>query len=104
MITFGRKTSFAIEVLPLTSGPRDGDRSAELTWCGWSVWANGRNITAHTDLRDERISPTIHWPAIYLARWLVSAWPRLFECARWPLPTRARNAGLALRDLDRILV
>lgn len=104
MILFGRRDTFAIEAIPLQGGPADGDPSAELTWCGWAIWVEGMNLAANTRLDDDKVSPTINWPAIFLARWFVRSWGRLFEQPRWPIPTRVRNARLVEHELKRLAV
>lgn len=46
----------------------------------------------------------LHWPVIYLARWLVRSWPKLFEEQQWPLPGWYRNARDVCNGLDNRLL
>lgn len=100
MILFGRRDTFAIEAVPLRGGLPDGDASAAQTWCGWTIWVAGMNLSAHTRLDDDKVGPTVNWPAIFLARWFACAW---HEQPRRPVPTRVRNAPLVERESNRLV-
>ncbi|MBW2736592.1 MAG: ImmA/IrrE family metallo-endopeptidase [Deltaproteobacteria bacterium] len=104
MTLFGNKREFAIEILPLSCGPSDGDKAAQATWVSWSLWGQGKNLTLNTRLSDDEISTTVNWPAIYLARWFARSWPSLFYSSRWPRPSRARNARELAIELRRALL
>lgn len=99
MITFGDPKELAIQVSSLKGAPRESDPAAAATWVALELIVKGKNLTAHTHEDLGVFHRGIHWPGIYLARWLVRSWPGLFETARWPVPTLKRNA----RDVARIL-
>lgn len=99
MITFGRPRDFAIQLLPLRGAPPEPDPAAAATWVALELHVAGKNLTAHTHEDSGTFHAGIHWPAIYLARWLVRSWAGLFETARWPIATHDRNA----RDVAQLL-
>ena len=105
MILFGDKGTLAFELDPLAGPPADGDPSAAATWAKLLIWVDGRNIALHVHTNRE-VPPCagLHWPVIYLARWLVRSWPRLFEQQVWPIPGTYRNARSVCQELDRRLV
>lgn len=98
---FGDRHSFAFELRPLDGAPEESDPSASATWAALRIWVEGRNLAEHTHVRAERYHDALHWPAVYLARWLVHAWPAFFETQRWPIPGAWRNARRICAALDR---
>lgn len=103
MTLFGQRDLFGLEVDPLPGPPPEADPAAAATWCALRIWADGRNLTAHTRKESSTTSEALHWPAAYLARWFVRSWPGLWERAGWPLPGSVLDAGTACRRLDRRL-
>lgn len=101
---FGEKDTFAIKISPLAGGPRDASPTVNATWTALEIWVEGRNLCEHTHRDRETFHEAIHWPAIYLARWLVRSWEELFEVQRWPIPVQRRNALEVCRDLDERLL
>ncbi len=103
MTLFGRRDLWGIEVDPLPGPPEEPDPAAAATWCALRIWADGRNLAAHTRKGSSATSEAIHWPAAYLARWFVRSWPGFWERAGWPLPGTVIDAETACRRLDRRL-
>ncbi len=103
MITFGDPKVFAIRLLPLKGAPPEADPAAAATWVSLELSVTGKNLTAHTHEDSAVFHPGVHWPAIYIARWLVHSWNGLFEVARWPIPTLERNARDVALLMDRTL-
>lgn len=101
---FGDKDIFAIKISPLADGPRDASPSVNATWTALEIWVEGRNLCEHTHRDRETFHEAIHWPAIFLARWLVRSWEEMFEKQRWPIPVQRRNALEVCRDLDERLL
>ncbi len=96
----GNRRSWAWEVEPLRGGPEDPDPAAACTWCRMAIWVRGRNLLEHLRPGSDRVQPGIDWPAIYLGRWLVRAWPGLWE--RAGAPVAGPTGPLAVADaLDR---
>lgn len=105
MTLFGDKRTFAFELRALGGSPLEADPSAAATWAELLIWVDGRNVTRHVhEDREPQICEGLHWPVIYLARWLVRSWPRLFEQHIWPIPGSYRNARDVCRALDRRLL
>jgi Zn-dependent peptidase ImmA (M78 family) len=100
---FGQRDLWAIEVDPLPGAPVEHDPAAAATWCSIRIWAEGRNLTAHTRKQSATTSDALHWPAAYLARWFVRSWSGFWERAGWPLPGPIVDAELACRKLDQHL-
>ncbi len=103
MTIFGQRDLWAIEVEPLPGAPVEHDPAAAATWCSIRVWADGRNLTAHTRKQSSTASDALHWPAAYLARWFVRSWSGFWERAGWPLPGAIVDAELACWKLDQHL-
>jgi Zn-dependent peptidase ImmA (M78 family) len=102
---FGDKGSFAFELRPLSGPPPEGDPSAAATWAELLIWLSGKNVTQHLHLgREQHFCDGLHWPVVYLARWLVRSWHMLFEEQVWPIPGSFRNARDVCHKLDRHLL
>jgi Zn-dependent peptidase ImmA (M78 family) len=104
-LIFGDKGTFAFELRPLSGPPPEGDSSAAATWAELLIWLGGKNITQHLHLgREQHFCDGLHWPVVYLARWLVRSWHMLFEEQVWPIPGSFRNARDVCHKLDRRLL
>lgn len=103
MTIFGQRDQWAIEVEPLPGAPSEPDAAAAATWCAIRIWVHGKNLTAHTRKRAATTADALHWPAAYVARWWVRAWPGIWERAGWPLPGAIADAEVACRLLDQHL-
>ena len=101
---FGEKDTFAIKISSLADGPKDASPTVNATWTALEIWVEGRNLCEHTHRDRETFHEAIHWPAVFLARWLVRHWGDLFEVQRWPIPVQRRNALEVCRDLDERLL
>jgi Zn-dependent peptidase ImmA (M78 family) len=99
-MVFGKPHLFALVVAPLEGPPPEADVSAALTWAALEIWVGGRNLSAHTHTDDQSVHKALHWPTIYLARWIVRSWSSLFERQIWPLPEHERNAREMCEELD----
>ena len=100
MTIFGRRDTWAIELEPLAGPPPESDPAAAATWCAIRIWANGRNLSAHTRKDTMAAAEALHWPAAYLARWFVYGWHDLWERAGWPLAGAVVDAEDACSRLD----
>jgi Zn-dependent peptidase ImmA (M78 family) len=103
MNVFGRRDLWAIEVNPLSGAPSEPDPAAAASWCAIRLWANGKNLTAHTRKESSTMEDALMWPAAYLARWFVRAWPGFWNRAGWPLPGPVVDAESACWMLDKHL-
>ncbi|HEX7785999.1 MAG TPA: hypothetical protein VF653_07245 [Methylomirabilota bacterium] len=103
MTIFGERSLWAIEVDPLPGAPVEHDPGAAATWCSIRIWAEGKNLTAHTHKPSSRAFEALHWPAVYLARWFVRSWSGFWERAGWPLPGPEIDGESACRKLDQHL-
>lgn len=103
MTIFGQRDLWAIEIDSLPGAPVEHDPAAAATWCAIRIWAEGRNLTAHTRKQSATTSDALRWPAAYLARWLVRSWSGFWERAGWPLPGTIVDAEHACRTLDQHL-
>lgn len=106
MIRFGNRSDFAVHVLPLAGAPSDPDPAAAATWVALEIWVAGQNLSAHTHDDSGAFHTALHWPAIYMARWLVDSWPELYGSSRWPIraKTHPRTAAELLAEWDHELV
>ncbi len=101
---FGNKAVFAFVLKPLNGPPEEADASAASTWASLELWVEGRNLTAHTHLDDGLVHQGLHWPVVYISRWLVRSWPSLFEKQGWPIAGSFRNARSVASELDTRLI
>ncbi len=100
MTMFGRRDVWAIELDPLAGPPTEPEPAAARTWAAIRIWVEGKNITAHTRTDSATVSDALHWPAVNLARWFLSAWNGLWERAGWPLGVPLLDAREACLRLD----
>lgn len=100
MITFGKRDVWAIEVETLPGGPVEDDPAAVATWARIRIWAAGQNLTAHTRTDISRTYDSLHWPAAFLARWILHTWPAFWERAGSPLPNGLVSAARVCERLD----
>ena len=101
---FGTPSIFAFVLTPLSGPPEEADASAALTWAALEIWAKGRNLSAHTHTDDSTVHSALHWPLIYISRWIAKSWGELFERQAWPLPELDRNARDLAKELDKLAV
>jgi len=101
MTISGNRNTFSLVLNPLSGPPRDSDPSASATWAAMEIWAEGVCLTEHVHTGTDRSERAVHWPAIYLARWLVRNWSDCMEQQTWPLPESFRNARDVCQALDR---
>lgn len=97
---FGQRQRWAIEILPLAGPPADPDAGATATWAQIRLWANGKNLTAHTRTDTAEVNEGLNWPAVYLARWFLHGWDGLWNRHGWPLPGLEGDPSAACRKLD----
>src|SRR4051812_16405122 len=100
MTVFGRRDIWAIEIESLAGGPRESDQAAAATWATIRLWVGGKNLTAHTRTDTLVALDSLHWPAAFLARWFLNAWPGFWERAGAPLPGPYVSAFKACAQLD----
>ncbi len=100
MIVFGDKRTFAFTVRGLAGAPEESDPSAAATWAELQLWVDGENLTRHAVTSMQRVEDGLSWPAVYVARWLVGGWDRIFHQHRWALPG-FRNVREVCVELNR---
>jgi len=103
-LVFGNRSLFALVLEPLAAAPLEADEAAACTWVSTSIYIRGHNLSAHTHVEEQRVEEGIHWPAIYLARWLVHHWDALFLADRWPVPGAFNDAHALTSFLDQHLI
>ncbi len=93
----GDKSAFAVK-LSFAPDPDEGHATqpAEaLSWGGFQIWVQGRNLCAHLE-EGERIE-SVHWYLLPLLEWLTANWNPLLHEERPPVRNAADSAWECLQ-------
>ena len=93
----GDTGAFALK-LAFARDPDDGqaaDPDVSLTWGGFQLWVEGRNLCAHREA-GERIE-SVHWRLLPLIEWFVAHWNPLLHEERLPAQNLGDTAWESLR-------
>ena len=93
----GDTGAFALK-LAFARDPDDGqaaDPDVSLTWGGFQLWVEGRNLCAHREA-GERIE-SVHWYLLPLIEWFVEHWNPLLHEERLPAQNLGDTAWESLR-------
>ena len=93
----GDKSAFALKI-SFSPDPDEGhsiDSAETLSWGGFQIWVEGRNLCAHLE-EGERID-SVHWYLLPLLEWLVGNWNPLLHEERPPVRNEADSAWECLQ-------
>ena len=87
--------AFRISFSPDPDEGRATDPAEAMSWGGFQIWVEGRNLCAHLE-EGERLD-SVHWYLLPLMEWLVSNWNPLLHEERLPVENKADSAWECLQ-------
>jgi Zn-dependent peptidase ImmA (M78 family) len=88
--------AFKISFSPDPDEGRAIDPAEAMSWGGFQIWVEGRNLCAHLE-EGERLEST-HWYLLPLMEWLASNWNPLLHEERPPVQNKADSAWESLQQ------
>ena len=94
----GDARRFAIRLAfgPDPDNGRGAERDISLSWGGFQLWVEGRNLCAHTE-EGERVE-SVHWYLLPLIEWFANSWNPLLHEERLPVRNAGANAWESLQE------
>lgn len=93
----GDKSVFALKI-SFSPDPDEGcaiDSAETLSWGGFQIWVDGRNLCAHLE-EGERID-SVHWYLLPFLEWITANWNPLLHEERAPVRNEADSAWECLQ-------
>jgi Zn-dependent peptidase ImmA (M78 family) len=94
----GDTSTFAFKIT-FSPDPDEGsaiDPAEAISWGGFQIWVEGRNLCAHLD-EGERVEST-HWYLLSFLEWIVENWNPLLHEERPPVQNKADSAWTSLQQ------